>query len=489
MIDNSSGPYFYAFFNVTFCGAWAWGIPQSTHTPIFLDRCLKICYDISMKTILSAKLKLNTTSEQFEQLRAIQLAYRDALNFVSRYAFEHGKMSNTRNLQKGTYDEIRSRCRLPSQMACNVPRQVGATYKGLWTKVRQNAEHRKSGRTKKRYKGLDQAPKYISPTLTYNYKRDYSLKKGNHVSVLTLDGRVVVPYTGYEKHIALIQKGAEIGAAKLWYDKSKKQFYLLVSLEIETPDPDPENQTGCAGVDVGVRYLAVTSNTRGKHTFHSGKQVVSRANHYARLRKRLQKKGTRWATRHLVVISGRERRLKQDANHCVSKRIVTQYPRHLIGLEHLTDIRERTPRRKRDKKGKRVGPKQKKANATYSKWSFAELQRMIAYKAQLSGSLAIKVDANYTSKACPICGHACDANRPDKGLLFICQKCHYTLHADLVGARNVTMRTLLIRQDWVSTGTLSECPDVADKEAKAARLSRFAELRWSLATSSSPSED
>ena len=32
---------------------------------------------------------------------------------------------------------------------------------------------------------------------------------------------------------ALIQKGAEIGAAKLWYDKPKKQFYLLVSLEIE----------------------------------------------------------------------------------------------------------------------------------------------------------------------------------------------------------------------------------------------------------------
>lgn len=46
-----------------------------------------------------------------------------------------------------------------------------------------------------------------------------------------------------------------------------------------------------------------------------------------------------------------------------------QYPNSLIGLEHLTDIRERTPRRKRDKKGKRVGKKQRKANVTYSKWS------------------------------------------------------------------------------------------------------------------------
>jgi IS605 OrfB family transposase len=432
-----------------------------------------------MKTVISAKIKLNTTPEQFSQLRATQLAYRDALNFVSRYAFEHGKMSNKVALQDGTYDDIRARFHLPSQMACSVPRQVGATYKGLWTKVKKNAEDRKSGRTKKRYKGLDQASKYISPTVTYQYKKDYSFKTDTHVSILTLQGRVIVPYTGKDSHVALIQKGAEIGSANLWYDKPKKQFYLLVSLEIEIADPTPETHTGIAGVDVGVRYLAVTSTTRGDRSFHTGKRVVPKANHYARLRKRLQKKGTRSATRRLVAISGRERRLKADANHVVSKRIVTRYPNSLIGLEQLTDIRDRTKR----KKGKKATKKQRRANATYSKWSFAELQSMIAYKALIHGSMAIKVDANYTSKACPMCGHTCDTNRPNKGLMFICQKCRYMLHADLVGSRNITMRTLLIRQDWVSTGELSDRPDVSDKDAKAARLSRYAELRWSLDTS------
>jgi putative transposase len=110
---------------------------------------------------------------------------------------------------------------------------------------------------------------------------------------------------------------------------------------------------------------------------------------------------------------------------------------------------------------------------------------MIAYKALLQGSMAIKVDAHYTSKACPMCGHTCDANRPKQGLMFICQNCHYSLHADLVGARNITMRTLLARQDWVRTGQLSVAPDVSDAEAKDARLARYAELRWSLDTSSS----
>ena len=430
--------------------------------------------------MITAKLKLHTTPEQFAALRATQLAYRDSLNFVSQYAYAHGKMSNRVALQDGTYDDIRSRFHLPSQMACSVPRQVGATYKALWTKVKQNAAALKEGHTKKRYKGLDKAPKYVSPTLTYQYKKDYSFKPDQHLSILTLDGRMIVPYTGYHEHTALIQDGAEIGAAKLWYDKPKKQFYLLVSLEIEVVDPTPETHTGVAGVDVGVRYLAVAATTRGDRSFHPGKKVVPKANHYARLRKRLQKKGTRSATRRLVTISGRERRLKADANHAVSKRIVTRHPHSLIGLEQLTDIRERTRR----KHGKKATKKQRKANATYSKWSFAELQGMIAYKALLHGSMAVKVDAHSTSKSCPMCGHTCDANRPNKGLLFVCQNCHYTLHADLVGARNITMRTLLIRQDWVSTGVLSVRPAVSSDETKAARLSRYAELRWSLDTSS-----
>ena len=432
-----------------------------------------------MKVTLTAKLKLHTDAQQFQALRKTQLAYRDGLNYVSRYAFEHGKMSNKVRLQDATYAELRARYHIPAQMACSIPRQVGATYKALWTKAKQNAAQRKVGVTKKRYQGLDQPPRYVSPTLTYQLGHDYSFKTAQQVSILTLDGRVIVPYTGYEKHVALIHHGAQIGAAKLWYDKPRRQFYLLVSLEMEAADPTPESHTSVVGVDVGVRYLAVTSTTRGEQSFHSGKRLVAKANHYARLRKRLQKKGTRSATRRLVTMSGRERRLKADANHVVSKRIVTRYPHSLIGLEDLKDIRERTKR----KRGKKASKKQRRANAAYSKWSFAELHSMLAYKALLQGSMAIKVDARYTSKACPMCGHTGDANRPNKGLLFVCQQCHYTLHADLVGARNITMRTLLARQDWVRTGQLSLAPDVSDDKAKAAQRQRYAELRWSLDTS------
>jgi putative transposase len=433
-------------------------------------------------------------------LRQTQLAYRDALNFVSRYAFAHDKTSSNDRLQKGTYRDIRALFQLPSQMACNVPRQVAGTYKGLWTRLKQNLAHRKAGHTKKRYKGLDKPPKYISPTLTCNYGYDYTFKPGQQVSVRTLQGRINVPYQGYDRHVALIQHGTTIGAAKLWYDKARKQFYLLVSLELDLPEPTPETFPKVMGVDVGMRYLATTATLTDDSHFYSGKHVQARADHYARLRKRLQKKGTRSATRRKIAISGRERRLKLQTNHTIAKSIVNAHPRTLIGLEELTGIREHTKRRRRrrKKRGKgtaSVSPKVRRANRHISQWAFAELHSVIAYKAALSGSLAIKVDANHSSQACPLCGYTSKQNRPKKGLLFVCQneQCPhrqrtgqpYTLHADLVGARNIAMRTLLTRQDWVRTGVLSVRPDVSDDEAKAARLSRYAELRWSTDTSPS----
>lgn len=80
-------------------------------------------------------------------------------------------------------------------------------------------------------------------------------------------------------------------------------------------------------------------------------------------------------------------------------------------------------------------------------FAFAELRGRLACKAALEGRACLSVDADYTSQACPRCGFTSKANRPNNGLLFVCQCCHYTLHADLIGARNISLRTLVIRHD------------------------------------------
>src|SRR5919202_39276 len=370
-----------------------------------------------MLQTLNAKLKLEATPEQKQQLRVASLAYRDALNFASQVAFDMGKTYNGTKIQKEVYYTLREKFKLPSQMACNVPRQVGATYKSLRTKLKQNEEAIKAGRAKKRYKGLDKPPLFVSRTCTLNYQRDYSFTKDQRVSLITLDGRIKVNYQGYYKHLKMIHSGVvRMGAAKIWYSKPAKTYYLLVSMEIEVSDLMPSDIKRVVGVDVGQRYIAVATDTKNKTQFFRGKEVRYKASRYARARKSLQRKGTRSATRRLVALSGRERRFIADTNHCIAKQVVT--PSTLIGLENLTHIRERTNPKN---KGKKASSRQRRANSNKARWSFAELHGFIDYKAVLSGSFAVKVDAHYTSQACPCCGHTSKQNRPNKGLTFVCQ--------------------------------------------------------------------
>ncbi len=431
-----------------------------------------------MKQIITAKLKLIMTPEQKDFVRQVTLAYRDALNYASMVAFDNNKLSQAAKLQKLVYRDIRSDFNLPSQMSCNVPRQVAATYKTQWTKFRQNQKAREQGRTKKRYKGLDKPQRFASRTCTLNYQRDYSFKSDQKVSIVTLSRRIVVSYSGYNKHLELIKNGSKIGAAKIYYNRSSKTYYLLVSLEIELPEIKPETINKVKGIDVGQRYLAVNAGIDNSSQFFSGKQIRHKANRYYKTRKSLQHKGTRSAKRKLITLSGRERRFIADINHQISKEIAQ--PNSLIGLENLTHIRERL----HSKSGKKASKKQRRANRNKAKWSFAELHSFIDYKAVLNNSLAVKVPAQYTSQCCPLCGHVSKENRPNKGLTFDCKCCGYKLHADLVGARNIALRALLIRQDWMSTGVLSASPNVSDEETKAKNLQRFLELRWSLDASS-----
>lgn len=427
-----------------------------------------------MQQVITAKLKLHLSSAQKQLLREVSLSYRDALNYASSVAFDNGKTASGNKLHKLVYRELRARFGLYAQMACNVPRQVANTYKVLWTKVHQNSAALKAGRTKKRYKGLDKPAKFVSRTCTLNYGRDYSFVKQG-VSVITKQGRIKVSYSGYSKHTELIKSGkTRIGAAKIYYSRSTKTYYLLVSLELELPDIEPTDIKRIVGADVGQRYLAVTCDTTNRTQFFSGKEVVHKATRYHRARKSLQALGTRSSKRRIILLSGRERRFKADTNHRIAKELVT--PNTLIGLEDLSHIRDRTNRRT----SKKASKKQRRANSKHSRWAFAELASFIDYKSVLTGSFATKIDARHTSQQCTRCGHACEENRPNKGLLFRCVNCFYECHADLLAARNVCMRTLLVRQDWTSTGCLSASPNASSDEAKALNRQRFSELRWTI---------
>ena len=294
-----------------------------------------------MKTILTAKLKLHTTSESGQSLLYTVQSYQKALNYTSRVALEHGKMSNQVKLLELVYPELREWCGLPSRLGYSVLRQFGATFKSLWTEAKQNAWHRPKGYTRTAYKGLDQAPVFTSHTTTFSYQQEYRFKSEQQVHITALMGLVFLGYNGYSKqHLALIQEGssraATFGAAKLCRGPRTKQFNLLVSVEKEPPDHIPENFMGTKGADFGERYLAVTTTPRNERQFFPGEAIRRQGEAFQRVRSLLQKKGTRGPKRRL-----RETRcFKANVSHQMAKIVVASD--FLIGMENWKHIRERT---------------------------------------------------------------------------------------------------------------------------------------------------
>ena len=115
-----------------------------------------------------------------------------------------------------------------------------------------------------------------------------------------------------------------------------------------------------------------------------------------------------------------------DVNHCLSKTLVNQYPQGtLFVLEDLTGIRSASERVRAEDRYVQVS------------WPYYDLEQKLTYKAQMNGSMVIKVDPRYTSQTCPICGHREKNNRDQGNHIFRCRECGYTSNDDRIAAMNL----------------------------------------------------
>src|SRR6266581_8078587 len=161
-------------------------------------------------------LKLAPTEEQHHALLETMHAFNAGANSVAGVAYAE-KTANKFALQKLVYGELRSTYQLPAQLAIRAISKASEAYK---------------------------RDKSIKPTfrregaLTYD-ERVMSLKGLHTVSLLTLHGRVLVPFIvgGYqEARLNRIK-----GQADLLYRNGT--FYLAVTLEVPTPTPDAPTDT------------------------------------------------------------------------------------------------------------------------------------------------------------------------------------------------------------------------------------------------------
>lgn len=340
-------------------------------------------------------LKLAPSPEQHQALLETMHAFNDACNMIADVAYTN-QLANKFKLQKLVYVDVRKRFKLSSQLAIRAISKTAESYK-----------RDKSIQPTFRHEGA----------VTYD-ERVMSFKGLNEVSLLTLQGRVLVPFRigGYQQS----RLDAIKGQADLLYRNGT--FYLAVTLDVPTPTPEDFPET--LGVDLGIVNLATDSTGES----FSGEAIEKNRQRLSSLRQRLQKRGTTSAKRHLKKLSGREARFKKDVNHCISKHIVqkTKANGQAIAIEDLRHIRKRTEARLR-----------KSQRSRHSSWAFGQLRFYLSYKAALAGVPLRVVDPAYTSRTCSACGHCAKENRKSQAS-FVCVQCGSSMNADINAAINIS---------------------------------------------------
>lgn len=341
------------------------------------------------------QVKLLPTAEQAASLLATMERFNAACDVLAAVAFSN-KCANKVELQKLAYHDIRRDFGLSAQMTVRAISKVVEVYK---------------------------RDKSIQPTfrphgaIVYD-ERILSWKGSDRVSLLTNDGRAIMPWVcGAYQHARMDRAR---GQADLIYRDGK--FFLYVTIDVgDVPPGDP---TEYIGVDLGLKNIAADSDGE---TF-SGAHVANLRNRHARLRRKLQKKGTKSAKRLLKRRRAKESRFARDLNHRISKAIVRKAKDtgRGIAVEDLTGIRERTTVRKAQRRA-------------HHSWAFAQLRAFLSYKAAMAGVPLVAVDPRNTSRECPCCGTIDKRNRPTRDT-FRCIQCGHAGPADSTAAVNISRR-------------------------------------------------
>ena len=353
-----------------------------------------------MNLIRTASVKLKPSQEERKILLETIAIYTEKYNMCCSFGYEH-KIKNRIKLHHELYFSLRPE--LPSQLAISALGKATASLKSIFTAEKKARKTFKAPKSKRMSILLDRN--------SYNIWLDR-----NEVSILTCNGRIKLKLN-FDKYSKRYLTWKYCSASLIF---RKNKFFLNIQFKKDIEDT-PTNGT-FVGIDRGIKKIAVTSNNQ----FFLGGETRRVSQRYEKLRSNLQKVGSRSAKRHLVHVSGREKRFKADVNHVISRRIIdSMNPGDTIVLEDLCGIRNQRLRKKQRK--------------NIHSWAYYQLEQFLTYKAEAKGIHIEYVDARYTSLRCSKCGHIKRSNRKSQSK-FRCGICGFKLNADLNAARNIQLK-------------------------------------------------
>ncbi|MEM8778088.1 MAG: transposase [Cyanobacteria bacterium P01_G01_bin.49] len=361
---------------------------------------------------ISVACQLKTNKKLSKAIDETLLACACACDWVNKNTPKN--LTNKTAMQSLVYKDVRGKFGLSANLAIQAIRRVCAnrkTTKQKGSKVKQ-----------------------FKPTSASYDARIFSfIEKSWTVSLKLLHSREKFELLigNYQRHLL---SGQEPTSATL-VKRKDGSYYIHIQIEKDVPKLTTTKEV--VGVDLGRTDIASTSEGES----WSGKQITNTRNHYAKMRAVLSckaVKGTRTSRRRCRQIqkrlSGRERKFQSWVNHNISRKLVDNAAanKKAIAIEDLTGIRERTNRKPRSKKDKRLG----------NNWAFHQLRQYLSYKCVLAGVKLILVNPAWTSKTCHKCLHLGNRN----GKRFSCSNCGNKCDADYNGSKNIAALGSLVNR-------------------------------------------
>lgn len=128
--------------------------------------------------------------------------------------------------------------------------------------------------------------------------------------------------------------------------------------------------------------------------------------------------------------------IRVEFAHQATHYLVRKTNKSVFVLENLP-VKQMTKSAKgtADETGKNVAQKSG-LNEAILNVGWGRIETFLTYKAIREGKIVFKVQPNFTSQRCSICGHTDQANRQEQSL-FSCIKCGHAENADINAARNI----------------------------------------------------
>lgn len=247
----------------------------------------------------TVRLPLNPTPEQAQGLARTLDSFTSAFNHVCAYGWQHTEKNGVR-LHHATYYAVKAACPgLVSDLV--IQARVKATEALKSAFAHQKADHPVSCPH-----SAHCPPRYNVHTYTLSWETAA-------VRLSTVAGRMTLPFT--VPNYAAKYTGQPVDTADLIQCQDGRWWLYVV---VTIAPPVIAQTAEVIGIDLGLAQPAVTSTNQ-----FLGKQAwKATEGRYFRLQRRLQRCGTKSATRHVRRLRHRRARFQRDCDHVLAKHLV-----------------------------------------------------------------------------------------------------------------------------------------------------------------------